>query len=299
MARADAAVRQPSARSVAATLRYLAESSSCNRLYVAPGAEMATGVYDEHVVAVSDARGSAFHLDEHGFALVDHHSAVADFHDRAEVDRVYVPEVVAAVQRLLGADLVVPMGWVLRRAAASTAGAQPAAADVHVDVHPDRAPERFRRVYEEARPGAAPFRRAIFTSFWRAISPPPQDWPLALCDYRSLRDDEGIPNLMVRVDALPDQVPATIEGEDQLPAASVFRYRAGHRWWYFPDMGQDEALAFKLHDSDHGVAWRAPHTAFRDPTAAASGPRESIEVRTMAFFSDPARPHRAPPEASA
>jgi hypothetical protein len=71
---------------------------------------------------------------------------------------------------------------------------------------------------------------------------------------------------------------------DSEPAGSVFSYRPGHRWWYFPDMRVDEALVFKLHDTDHDVAWRVPHAAFHDEQAAGAHPRESIELRTIAFF---------------
>jgi hypothetical protein len=45
-----------------------------------------------------------------------------------------------------------------------------------------------------------------------------------------------------------------------------------------------EALLFKLHDTDHSVAWRVRHTAFEAPYAAAANPRESVEFRTIAFF---------------
>jgi hypothetical protein len=49
-------------------------------------------------------------------------------------------------------------------------------------------------------------------------------------------------------------------------------------------MRPDEALLFKLHDTDHDVAWRVPHTAFRDESVADAHPRESVEFRTVAFF---------------
>ena len=57
-----------------------------------------------------------------------------------------------------------------------------------------------------------------------------------------------------------------------------------HRWWFFPDLHADEALLLKLHDTDHTVAWRVPHTAFETPYAADANPRESVEFRTIAFF---------------
>jgi hypothetical protein len=75
-----------------------------------------------------------------------------------------------------------------------------------------------------------------------------------------------------------------IEDADSQPAGSVFEYRPGHRWWYFPSMWAGEVLLFKLHDSDHSVAWRAPHTAFRDVSAAGAFPRQSVELRSIAYF---------------
>lgn len=100
----------------------------------------------------------------------------------------------------------------------------------------------------------------------------------------------GVPNFLFRVPALPD--PATLP--DALPgdldaagaesAASVFAYRPGHRWYYFPSMRADEAIVIKLHDTDHSRAWRAPHTSFRDVSVAGACPRQSIELRTVAYF---------------
>lgn len=274
---------------VEAMLRYLAPDSHVNRLYVAPGALRSTCTYDERVLEIGNGRAhrDVLRLDGSGFELLEHHSSVEDFSDDEELERAYIAEVVAVVQRVTGADLVVPVGSAVRRAARSKPGAAPQSPHVHVDIHPDRAPERFRSAYEEAAPGAPPFRRAVYTSFWRAVSPPPQDWPLALCDYRSIGDDEGVPSVMVRVASLPEKLPEDgddVEVLEELGAASYFHYRPGHRWWYFPRMTSDEAILLKLNDSDHDVAWRVPHTAFRDPTVRTDVARESVEVRTIAFF---------------
>ena len=51
-------------------------------------------------------------------------------------------------------------------------------------------------------------------------------------------------------------------------------------------MRRDEALVFKVYDSakDGRARWSA-HTAFDDPTSPPHArPRESIEIRTLAFF---------------
>ena len=276
-------VKVDAAPGVPATLNYLAPGSARNRLYVAPGGHMTTTQYAPSRVWIANGRPhrADFGLDRSGFTLLDHRSAVADLGDAAELDRVYVSEAADLVRQVTGADEVVSLGWVIRRAADDKRGAQPPAPDVHVDMHPGRADARLTATA----PGGRPFRRAIMTSLWRAFSPPPQDWPLAILDYRSVEDAEGEPNLLLFVDSLPDpdNVP-DIDDPDSQSAGSIFAYRPAHRWWYFPDMHADEALLFKLHDTDHSVAWRAPHTAFHDEGASGAHPRESIEIRTIAFF---------------
>ncbi|WP_411152558.1 CmcJ/NvfI family oxidoreductase [Streptomyces sp. A30] len=272
--------------SVSAPLQYLAPGSHQNRLYIAPGEHLTTTAYESRVVPIANGRPhrDEFQLDRNGFVLTDHHSSVSDFRDADQIERIYAGEATDLVQRLTGADHVVCLGWVLRSAGADKKGAQPTAPDVHVDVHPDRAPLRAARIHaEKGLPGRS-FRRALFTSLWRTFSTPPQDWPLAVCDYRSTDDAEGKPNYMFNVDALPDPVPDVVDEQQAITAATVFPFNPDHRWWYFPDMTADEALLFKLHDSDHTVAWRTPHTAFRDSGVSAAHPRESVELRTMAYF---------------
>ena len=63
-------------------------------------------------------------------------------------------------------------------------------------------------------------------------------------------------------------------------------YNPEHRWYWLPRMRREEALVFKVYDSlkDGRARWSA-HTAFDDPTSPPNArPRESIEIRTLAFF---------------
>src|SRR5437763_16062576 len=55
---------------------------------------------------ISDARGRDAALDDAGFALVAHRSAVAEFGDREAVNAVYRPEIIALIGEVSGADLV-------------------------------------------------------------------------------------------------------------------------------------------------------------------------------------------------
>jgi hypothetical protein len=116
------------------------------------------------------------------------------------------------------------------------------------------------------------------------FSPPPQDWPLAICDYTSVGPDEGLDNRMYLVDKIPDDLYAEMPQTAPGTSGSEFLHNPDHHWWYFPEMTRDEILLLKLNDSDHSVAWRVPHSAFHDKTANAAEPRHSIEFRTIAFF---------------
>ncbi len=273
---------------VEAVLNYLRPGGPINRRFVAPGAELNTGAFDEHRVSIADARAAtpAPSLDLHGFALLPHASPVADYDDAAEIDAHYPKAACDLIRRVTGADLVAPMGWMLRSSAPNAEGVQPPASDVHVDVTPERAPRAAAHYLEQCGQVGFAYGRFIITSLWRAISPPPQDWPLALCDGRSVRDDEGHANVMIRVPSLPvgEALFAPIEGEETLPSASLFPRESAHRWFYYPNLTRDEALLLKFYDSRRAGAWRVPHTAFLDPSATASQPRRSIEFRSIAYF---------------
>jgi hypothetical protein len=78
-----------------------------------------------------------------------------------------------------------------------------------------------------AGPCAAPrppagFRRALITSLWRVFSPPPQDWPLAICDYPSVGPAEGLDNRLYFVDKIPADLYA--EMPTDAPGTSGFEF---------------------------------------------------------------------------
>jgi len=273
---------------VEAVVEYLASDSRINRRYVAPGAELNTGEYRPQQVIIRNARPhqAELTLDGQGFVLARRPTSVGDFTDREQITAVYPGEVGRIVRELTGADTVVPLGFMIRSAGRTGDGVQPPASDVHVDMCGDRARRLAGAMYDKFFPGERKFTRFIASSLWRPLSQPPQDWPLAVCDGSSVGADEGVPNTMVVVDALPaaEGLFAHIPDEDQLPAASVFHYNPAHRWWYFPDMTREEVLLVKFFDSDRSKAWRVPHTSFRDPGVSACVPRESIEFRTIAYY---------------
>lgn len=284
--------------SVDAELLYLAPGSFVNRRFVSPGEEMNTGAYQAYPVQIRDGRTlqDQFDLDTHGFQLADHRSQVKDFFDNDEVAAVYPAEAETVIKQLTGADQVVVRGWMARTSGdierrqvtgyRHHGGVQPPAGEVHVDFSQSSAEQMARDTYAKAFPDAPPFRRFMITSLWRAFSPAPQDCPLAVCDGRSVNDTEGTANTLVVVDEIPDY--ETMVGDwpaEKLgPSASIFHHNPEHRWWYFPQMHRDEVILFKFYDSDHSKAWRVPHTAFFDSSAKDPQPRQSIELRSVAYF---------------
>jgi hypothetical protein len=281
-------------------ISYLAPGSFINRRFVAPSREVNTGEYRTYPVTIDDARPrqSEFTRATHGFELRAHRSAVRDFRDKAEVAAIYPEEVAAAVKQFTGAERVATMSWMVRTSGALPAprhedvgykhsgGVQPPAGEAHCDASPDRVDAFARNIYAQRFPGAPPYSRFLYTSFWRAFSPPPQDYPLALCDGNSVGDEEGVPNTLFIVDRIPEreEMLKPVPDEEQRVAAAIFHHNPAHRWWYFSNMTRDEVLLIVFHDSRRLRPWRVPHTAFHDTSRMDANPRESIEFRTVAYF---------------
>lgn len=295
---------EETARTTQANLNYLLPGPDINRRFVSAGVEVNTGRYGPYPMTIRDGRTirDHFSFDRHGFKLLDAPTQVGNFHDKTEVEAKYQDEVCEYVRRAFGADIVVSQGWMLRTSGNISSksaeedgyekkpyrhygGLQPAAGEVHIDTEPSRQPAYAQKLYEKARPNGTGFKRFIMSSFWRTFSRPPQDCALAVCDARSVRDDEGTPNVLWVVDKIPEggDMFAPMDDDAQL-AAAIFRHNPDHRWWYFSHMKRDEALLFKFHDSDNRVGWRVPHSAFWDSSFPDANIRESIECRTTAFF---------------
>lgn len=292
---------EETARQTRALIRYVDPGDFVTRRYVSQGREMNTGTYSDHEVAIRDGMPIRDHftLDTHGFILAKSRSAITDFHDKAAVEALYEREVEREVMRLTGADKAVARGWMIRTSAdlsrhaqekvqgyTHRGGIQPPAGEAHVDMNTATARRMAEQTYREHFPHGPGFRRFLVTSFWRTFSPGPQDVPLAVCDGRTSFGGEEKSNTLFIVDDLPGEAEAVrpVAGEEDMMAATIFSHHPGHRWWYFSNMQADDALLFKFHDSDHSVTWRCPHTAFRDQSFPDAKIRESIEVRSVAFW---------------
>ncbi len=115
-------------------------------------------------------------------------------------------------------------------------------------------------------------RRFAIVQVWRPIRHPIQSDPLAICDARSLAPGD----LIAAERRYPDRVGETYR----------ISYNPDHRWFYFPNMRRNEALVFKVYDSEKdGRARFTAHTSFDDPTGPPDAPRrESIEMHLLVFY---------------
>jgi hypothetical protein len=268
---------------VKAELNYLVPTNEKPRTYTfEPPADVprTTVVSAPHEVAVVDARRLPAdpRLDDEGFGLVQHKSAVRDFYDEDEVKRVYYPEAERLLKDLTGADRVHIFDHTVRR---RVPGGEDRTGDgprqpvprVHVDHTAKSGPQRVRDLLPDEAERLLRGRVQII-NLWRPIRGPLRDAPLAVCDARTVRPEQLIPCDLV----YPNRVGETYS----------VTFNPAHRWFYVPEMQADEVLLLKCYDSKtDGRARFAPHTAFTDPTAPADAPpRESIELRTLVFHAE-------------
>jgi hypothetical protein len=264
---------------IEATLNYIVNDGS--KIFTetaAPGGSdtRAGGTPDPRRVTLHNGRPRAgeFTLDRNGFRFIPHPTKVADFFDEDEVRRVYYPEMEALVKAQSGASRVVVFDHTLRTADDEQRAARrirEVVPRVHNDYTEWSGPQRVRDLLPDEADDLLRRRFAI-VQVWRPIRHPVETFPLAICDARSLSAE----NLVISERRYPNRVGQTY----------AITYNPAQHWYWFPRMRRDEALVFKVYDSllDGRARWTA-HTAFDDPTAPPDArPRESIEIRTLAFF---------------
>jgi len=237
-----------------------------------------TGIREKHKMTVRDGRPliGSFDLEEHGFEFVDHPTKTVDFFNPEQLADIYYPEVEKLIKERTGASRVLIFDHTLRSGDQATRDEkhvrEPVLA-VHNDYTEWSGPQRVRDLLPDEADELLKHRFAI-VQVWRAINKPIESNPLAICEARTLATNDMIASER----RYPDRVGETYQ----------IAYNPDHEWFYFPRMNRDEALVFKVFDSrTDGRARFTAHTSFVDPdTPENAEPRESIEMRTIAFFDD-------------
>jgi hypothetical protein len=266
-------------QTIEATVNYILNDGT--KLFTYTGGPGSTevksqGATDPHRVAMHNARPhlKEFNLEVDGFRFVGHPTKMKDFFDADEIKRVYYPEMAELVKAESGAKRVVVFDHTLRTADTADREARKIREAVH-RAHNDytewSGPQRVRDLLPTEADELLKRRFAII-QVWRPIRHPVETDPLAICDARSVSFDDFV----ISERRYPNRIGQTY----------AVTYNPRHKWYWLPRMRRDEALVFKVYDSekDGRARWTA-HTAFADPTSPPNArPRESIEIRTLAFF---------------
>jgi hypothetical protein len=266
--------------SVEAMLNYLVDTGETPESYGGVSQTVADqkrkGKYEEHKMTVTNGRPliGKFSLEREGFVFVKHETKMKHFYDEDEVRSIYYAETEQLVKEYSGAKRVLVFDHTLRSADQAMREEKQISGPVrnaHNDYTEWSGPQRVRDLL----PGEAEEllkRRFAVVQTWRPINKPVRREHLAIADARSIGTKELIPSARVYPDRRGEVYHST--------------FNPAHRWYYFPNMQRNEAIVFKTFDSarDGRARWTA-HCAFDDPTSPPDAPpRESIEMRTLAFF---------------
>lgn len=235
---------------------------------------------DPHEMTIHDGWGRArsFSLDREGFALREFHSAFEQWQDDEAIRRYFYDEVAEFVRRDVGARRVVIFDHTIRarsnekqQTSEDTTSQRAPVMLVHCDYTPNSGPLRVRQLL----PGEADEllnSRVAFYNFWKPLKRTVEERPLAMCDVTSSTQQ--------------DFITMKLRYRDRDGEIFVMRYSPRHHWWYFSRMTPDQVILLKTYESEtDGRARFIGHSAFDDPDTRPDAPmRESIEVRTMAFF---------------
>ena len=220
-----------------------------------------------------DMRQTKPSLDAEGFMLA-RHEIDGDWTKREWLDTVYLESCFDLVRRETGASVVLPIYYPLVRSVIPAEGKADPARFLHIDqpreefaAEVERLCGQFGETFDERA------HRAKIYNVWKAISPPPQDQPLALCDRRAIDPVDHVLGRNVErniasttfLGIAPPREPLTLQ--------------------YVPDLLVNESLLFVLADLDPAAPLGVAHTAISAPPGErALVPRQSVEMRVAALF---------------
>jgi hypothetical protein len=239
--------------------------------------------YAAHQVTIRDMRPfrDALSLDENGIALVERPSACGNFHDPDEVERVYIPEVKALIAELTGAAKVITFGTMTRTSRKDAAEGNLPAFGAHVDYGDYTVRQFANEVLGEQKAARWLAGRYMLINVWRPIEVV-ESAPFAVCDGSTVAASD-LCDSEVR-GGLGDPNRPTLYGH-------AVSFNEKQRWYWVPRMRPDEVLVFRLYDSDPDAVQWAAHSAFTHPDIPPDAPpRESIELRTIAFLNSGSEP---------
>ena len=230
---------------------------------------------EPHEVTVHDVRPFIHDLDmeKNGFVVVDEPSGIEDYTEEDQLAR-YCADTESLVQRLTGASKVVSFGPVVRTNAAGTGGHNQPAFGAHVDYGAVTVGDYTRDLMPAEEAEKRLKKRHMLINVWRPIVMV-ESAPFAVADASTVK----------REDLFQSEVRGGLGGIKRSLWGFNLAYKPDHKWYWVPHMQPWEALVFKLFDSQDDAVQFTAHSAFEDPNVSPdAAPRQSIEVRTIAYF---------------
>ncbi|KAG9094696.1 hypothetical protein FRC06_010563 [Ceratobasidium sp. 370] len=236
-------------------------------------------------VTVENIRGressGEFTLDKSGFEFHKIPSTGTDFENDESIRSTYYEDCIRNIKNLTGASRVVIFDHTLRK---PWPAGTPETPETRSPVNqptlfhqtPDSAVRRVHLHLPAADVPALLSKRFQIINLWRPIQNPAWQFPLALCDFRTVANRPG-----------GDFVAATLKYPDRDGETLAVKHNDAHKWKYLAGMTPDELVLIKCFDSkdDGNTATFTPHTAIEDPTTPADAPdRQSIEIRALVFY---------------
>ncbi|TLS30919.1 hypothetical protein PpBr36_03512 [Pyricularia pennisetigena] len=268
-------------QNVATTLNYWddpGDGSKPTPIYIGKGRITNERPHRAHPFVIHDITGDEdkYSLDGHGFQYCHHESQEKDFTDEASIRSVYYRECEELLKSITGAESVRVFNHKVRRGPTQWhhLGLQNLknrgpVTKTHVDQSYHGAELRLRWEFPDEADELVK-RRYQIINVWRPIETIRKD-PIAVADSSTVPDQDLVAAIMVEDD---------FEGEQW-----VVRHNPEHRWHYKRSMTPQDVLLIKCFDSDTtGVARRALHSAFEDPSTAHLDSRQSIEVRCLVRY---------------
>ncbi|RXW11368.1 hypothetical protein EST38_g14488 [Candolleomyces aberdarensis] len=271
---------------VTASVNYYIPPDNGVRAYFKAQVDPVTGKREQnfsvapHDMVIENVRGKEdeYTLDKVGFQFYRAPAKHTSFLDDEEIEKEYYPETIELYKKLTGASRVVIFDHTIRRHRPGETGDSPdrrqPVAQAHVDQTGKAAIARVHRHLPAEDAPELLKKRFQIINLWRPINVPAFEWPLALCDYRSVIPEK-------------DALPVSLVYPDREGETYGVVHNPNHKWKYLRGMTPEEIVLIKCSDSiqDGSVAVFTPHTGFIDPSTPPDAPhRESIEIRALVFY---------------
>jgi hypothetical protein len=244
------------------------------------GADAALNIsadFEKRKINVQDARDvrPAASLDRESFALARHNTNVHTFYGLDFQQQLYEQEISELVMQASGSTRALVFDHTLRPDSAQVRArrnTREPAAIIHNDYTDQSAHQRVVDLLGARQARDVFTKRFAIINVWRSVAGAVLRSPMACCDATTIAPE--------------DLVASERRAKERVGEIELATWNPAHRWYYYPELANNEALLIKTFDSSTaGIATRTIHTAFDDPFSPETAPpRESIESRLLVFF---------------